>query len=87
MCSLSVVMDYGIQQWPKYTAMPEPMIFGPIPKSEPPGPTKEQFEEFLKLMRAAKRFDEATGQPNCELESKKQIIRDMAKQLGVPVEL
>lgn len=47
------------------------------------GPTREQFEELLKLLRAGKRYDEATGQPDCELEDKKKLLRKIAEQIGV----
>lgn len=78
MCAVSMIMDQGIKQWP----MPNPGIGNPF---QPPynGPTKEQFEEFLNLLRAAKKFDDITGQPDCELESKKDLIRKMADRLGV----
>ena len=57
-----------------------PIIIQPVYN----GPTREQFEEFLELLRAAKKFDEATGQPDCELEEKKSFIRKLAEHLGVP---
>jgi len=47
------------------------------------GPTKEQFEEFLKLLRQAKDYDDKTDQPNCELEEKKDLLKKLAKYLGV----
>jgi hypothetical protein len=65
--------------------VPMPGIDYPIPNLPKPytGPTREQFEEFLKLLRAARDFDKATGQPNCEQDEKVKWIRELAEFLGV----
>lgn len=81
MCVVSMVMDQAIKQWPEPITTPN-LTWAP-PAYD--GPTRAQFEELLKLLRAAKRFDEVTGQPDCELESKKDLIRKMAERLGVDV--
>lgn len=56
-------------------------------------PTKEEFdalkkevEELRKLLIAAKEYDEKTGQPDCELESKIELIRKVAELVGVSME-
>jgi hypothetical protein len=49
------------------------------------GPTKEQFEEFLKLMRQARKFDEAMGHPNCEQREKLEWMKGIAEYLGCDV--
>ncbi len=36
-----------------------------------------------KLLQAAKRFDEATGQPHCEIDEKVRLIKEIAKLVGV----
>jgi len=60
----------------------------PQPLTQPyNGPTKEQFEELLELLRAAKKYDTATGQDNCELENKKDLLRNLGKYLGVTTEV
>ena len=56
----------------------------PFPAYE--GPTKEQFEEFLNLLREAKKFDEKMGQKDCEMEIKKAWLRALAEHLGVNLE-
>ena len=81
MCTYSMVSDHFMKQYPSYQA---PVYNWPVPYN---GPTKEQFQELIDLLKAAKRIDIATGQPDCELESKKQTLRDMAKQLGIQVEI
>ena len=42
------------------------------------------LEEMLK---AAKIYDEAMGNPDCELAEKKQRIQELADELGVPINL
>lgn len=92
MCAVSNIGDWGRHQWPNFPA-PAPATY-PYPYKPSPGsidyvppyngPTKEQFEEFLKLLRAAKKFDDATGQKDCEQPEKVDWIKAMAKHLGVP---
>lgn len=44
---------------------------------------KKEMQELKELLKAAKRFDEATGQPNCEEGEKVRLIKDIAKAVGV----
>jgi hypothetical protein len=60
--------------------------YGGIPVNQPySGPTKEQFEEFLNLMRQAKKFDKSMGHPNCEQGEKIKWIKELAEYLGCDV--
>jgi hypothetical protein len=89
-----MVADHFITKW---IPAPEPVLPGvvpaiPMPTTWPPvapyvGPTREQVQELIELLKAAKRIDEATGQPDCELDAKKQLLRQMAKHLGLDVEI
>lgn len=92
MCAVSNVGDYGQKMWQvpyktpgPYEYAPESFKPGPIVPLVQPynGPTKEQFEEFLELMRAARKFDVATGQADCPAESKTGWMRELAKLVGV----
>lgn len=54
------------------------------------GPTQEEFDrlkkevdELRKLLEAAKKFDESTGQPHCEVDAKVKLIKEIAKLVGV----
>lgn len=44
---------------------------------------KREVEELKKLLKAAKSFDDATGQPHCEMDAKVKMIKDIAKIVGV----
>lgn len=99
MCAVSNIGDYGRKTWPtpgspltpgSYPTMPpldqKPWVPLPGQTFVPPpynGPTKDQFEEFLELLRAARKFDVKTGQADCPAESKTAWMREMAKLVGV----
>lgn len=44
---------------------------------------KKEVQELKKLLKAAKEFDEKTGQPHCHMDEKVKFITDLAKILGV----
>ena len=44
---------------------------------------RKEVEELKKLLEAAKKFDQATGQPDCQMEAKVKLIKDIAKLVGV----
>jgi hypothetical protein len=55
-----------------------------------PGPTTAEFlalqkevAELKKLLKAAKRYDEATGKPNCDDSEKVALLRKIAEFVGV----
>lgn len=98
MCAVSNVGDMGAGYWPKpfgnepykpspyelpaqLKQWPAPML----PLREYNGPTKEQFEEFLKLMRQAKKLDEAMGVADCESAAKVKWLKELADYLGCDV--
>lgn len=44
---------------------------------------KREVEELKKLLAAAKAFDAATGQPDCEMDEKVALIKKVAEFVGV----
>lgn len=88
MCTVSMVTDYWRDNnLPKYPGLvgqgnwPTPQV------------TREEFEalrkdvlELKELLKAAKKFDEATGQPNCEKEEKVELIKKIAEAVGVDLQ-
>lgn len=47
---------------------------------------KNEVEELKKLLLAAKEYDKATGQPNCEMDEKVALIKKIAEAVGVNVD-
>lgn len=47
---------------------------------------KKEVKELRKLLLAAKEFDEATGQADCEMDEKIEFIRQLADFVGVDLD-
>lgn len=47
---------------------------------------KKEIEALKELIKAAKKYDEVTGQPACEHGDKVKLIKDMARVLDVDLE-
>jgi hypothetical protein len=84
MCIVSNISDWGQKTWPE----PAPYKFNPwetspIPKEDKPysGPTKEEWEEFKKLLKQAAKVDEITGQPDCVDPEKQKWMESIEKRL------
>lgn len=54
-------------------------------KPKPPAITPEEIEEFRRLLERAREYDKRNNEPACELESKKDTLRRIAKELGVEI--
>lgn len=86
MCTVSMISD----DWNKRVG---PTQILSLMRTES-GPTREEFEalkqevEALKgLLKAAKIYDEQTGQPDCETDEKMALLRQIAEKVGVDLEL
>ena len=89
MCVVSNIGGYAQDMWPKPwpTAPIAPTVpYYPVPDfPEYNGPTKEQVQELIELLKSAKRFDKKTNQPDCEVEDKKKFIRELCEHFGIPI--
>ena len=47
---------------------------------------KKEVEELKQLLKAAKKFDEETGQPDCHMDDKVDFIKKLAEYVGVDLE-
>ena len=92
MCAVSFVGTYWAntfhQRYPDMQPMQPIGGYTYIATSNPV--SQEQFENLRKevaelkvLLLAAKKFDDATGQHDCEQEEKVALIRSVAKMVGV----
>jgi hypothetical protein len=84
MCAVSMVGDY----WRDRT-FPESFPSYPSwPNRTPPSRAefddlKRSIEELKKLLVAAKRYDVAQGEPDCEMDDKVALIKKLAEIVGV----
>ena len=78
MCVTSMIMDHGLRQPIDYWYQP-PTIH-PVPIVDP-----MKWEDFLELLRKARKYDEEHGEPDCELDEKRQALKKLADQLGVEI--
>ena len=80
MCIVSMIMDHYSDKWRQY------QIPGPSFIIEQPQITKAELDEFRQLLERAREYDRKHNQPDCELEEKRQRVKDLAKELGVEIE-
>lgn len=90
MCVVSMVTDDWNQRFPKQYPIFNPTdkindIFGVVTRKEFEA-LKKEIEALKALLVAAKKYDEDTGQPNCEKEENIQLIKNIAKAVGIDLE-
>ena len=93
MCVVSMVSDYWKDNnLPKYPNW-NPGGISSAGLYPPPQVTREEFEalrkdvlELKELLKAAKKFDDATNQHDCEKEEKVELIKKIAEAVGVDLE-
>jgi hypothetical protein len=96
MCVVSNVGDYYGRTFPRDypdwfpNTMPITFPQQPIMPVVPAGVSQEEFdalkkevEKMKKLLKKAKEIDEATEQPNCEMEDKVAMLKRLAALVGV----
>lgn len=85
MCVYSMIVDHYRDKWiPGWPQPSTPWIpsYPPPPK---PADIDKQMEEFKKLLERAKEYDKRNNEPDCDLESKKEALRELAKHWGIDI--
>lgn len=90
MCASSMVGDHYRDMWqtqpwyPAVTSLPQTVVFNgpPISRAEF-DELKRQVAEMKELLTRAKKYDEETGQRECEMDEKMDVLRKVAKLVGV----
>lgn len=85
MCVVSAIGDNYRDIFPgKWPQVPNNPIF-PIPEisREEFDALKKEVLELKDLLKAAKKFDEETGQPDCQMDDKIRFMRQIASALGI----
>lgn len=67
--------------------------YAPIKIGEPPISRKEfeklqkDLEEIKDWIKRAKKYDEANNEPDCEMESKVELLKQVAELVGVEIDI
>lgn len=95
MCVVSMVGDHyredWIQKWPtSYPSVPFPGTDKTYPMEQVSrrefDELKKQVEEMVALLKRAKEYDERNGEPDCEMDEKMDLLRRVAKLVGVDLD-
>jgi len=73
--------DMFPQKWPQF--YPPPVTIMPGVSQADFDALRREVQELKKLLEAAKKFDDATGQRDCEMEEKVKLLKAIAKLVGV----
>ena len=74
MCVYSMVLDYGRKQWPLEGTPVQPQ-WPQIPTWPTQLPTKQELDEFRRLLEQARQFDKIAKQPDCEDPTKVEWLK------------
>lgn len=94
MCSVSMIGDFYSDKWrnPPPNQLPINPLGYPLPTVSPPI-TREEFEalkrdvlDMKELLKRAKAYDERNGEPDCEIDEKMDLLRKVAKLVGVDLD-
>lgn len=90
MCAVSMIMDHFGEKWGQIGQPPPnwPPPTNPSPYQQLGSPqiTPQEIAEFRKLLERARKYDKENNQPDCELEQKKQLVRDLAEKHGIKID-
>lgn len=84
MCFVSFIGDYWRQGAP-YTHpwIGTGVVIPPEVTREEVDALRKEIQELRELLLAAKKFDNATGQPDCEMDEKVELLKRVADLVGV----
>lgn len=90
MCSVSMIGDHYSQKWTGPFQQGGSLPYNGMPLTLSPPVTREEFFqlqrevlEMKQLLLKAKEYDRKTAQPDCEQESKVEILKRVAQMVGV----
>lgn len=95
MCVVSMVGDHyadkwqpRIPEWFPYEPVRNPGVVTPLINitREEFDALKQDVEEMKQLLKRAKDYDERNGEPDCEIDEKMDLLRHVAKLVGVDLD-
>ena len=102
MCVTSMVGDHYADKWKEYPwiqpGFQPVMPYQPLPPGSAGAQPvqyvprhefdklKAEVEEMKALLKRAKAYDEANNEPECEIDEKMDLLRKVAKMVGVDLD-
>lgn len=99
MCVVSMIGDHYRDRWPDQYPWAQPWVLPPnggavtITWPSTPAVSREEFEalrrdvlEMKELLKKAKAYDERNNEPECEVDEKMDVLRRVAKLVGVDLD-
>lgn len=97
MCVVSMVGDHYRDKWEKKLPDWDPMPTWPPPVVQSFNPlpfiSRQEFDELKRdvlemkeLLKRAKKYDEDNNEPDCEIDEKMDLLRKVAKLVGVSLD-
>lgn len=83
MCAVSMIYDHYGDKWKQPPYVPWPPTYTPAIYPPQSPITPQEIEEFRKLLERAREYDKKNNQKDCELDSKREALKKLAKDLGV----
>lgn len=87
MCVVSMVGDHYADKWEPFKKVPNFPTFleQQVTRAEFEQ-IKRDVEELKLLLIRAKKYDEETGQPDCEIDEKMDLLRKVADAVGIDLD-
>ena len=90
MCVVSMIGDHyrdkWIDRWPTLPNWPPATVTVTAISRQEFDDLKKEVSEMKELLKRAKEYDERTGQPDCEIDEKMDLLRKVAKLVGVDLD-
>lgn len=84
MCVVSMIQEHYLNKWKQFPYDQTTPFNQPFTQ-QPQIPSQAEIDEFRKLLERAREYDKRNSEPDCELDSKKEALRELAKTWGIDI--
>ncbi len=86
MCIVSYIGDNSYRKYENVPWIDSTHILSPGPSRREFDALKREVEELKNLLKLGKEYDKKNNEPDCEMEEKLDMLRKLAKMVGVDIE-
>lgn len=86
MCTVSMIGDYYKEKFIPYIPTQTYPYVQQLVSPEEFEALKREVQDMKKLLQLAKIYDQKNGEPNCEMDEKMQLLKDIAKLVGIDLD-